>query len=66
MLFFTINNHIDKENAILFPMGDANLTASKQQELLDNFENLEKNVIGEGKHEELHNLLERFKKKYLA
>ena len=29
------------------------------------FKNLEKNVIGEGKHEELHILLKKFKKKYL-
>ena len=46
-------------------MSDTKLSASKQKELLNNFENLEKNVIGEGKHEELHILLEKFEKKYL-
>lgn len=60
-----LRNHIEKENTILFPMSDTKLSASKQKELLNNFENLEKNVIGEGKHEELRTLLEKFKNKYL-
>ena len=60
-----LRNHIEKEDTILFPMSDTKLPASKQKELLKNFENLEKNVIGEGKHEELHILLEKFEKKYL-
>jgi len=61
-----LRNHIEKEEAILFPIGDTRFSAIKQKELSDYFEELEKNVIGEGKHEELHTLLERFKKKYLS
>jgi hemerythrin-like domain-containing protein len=60
-----LRNHIEKEDTLLFPLIDTKLSASKQKELLNNFENLEKNVIGEGKHEELHALLKKFKKKYL-
>jgi hemerythrin-like domain-containing protein len=60
-----LRNHIEKENTFLFPMCDAKLSATKQQELLNNFESLENNVIGEGKHEELHTLLEEFQKRYL-
>jgi hemerythrin-like domain-containing protein len=60
-----LRNHIEKEDSLLFPLIDTKLSASKQKELLNNFENLEKDVIGEGKHEELHALLEKFKKKYL-
>jgi len=60
-----LRNHIERENSMLFPMSDAKLPVLKQKELLDNFENHEKNVIGEGKHEELHILLKKFKKKYL-
>ena len=60
-----LRNHIEKEDTFLFPLGDAKLSASKQQELLHNFEDLEKNVIGKGKHEELHALLEEFQKRYL-
>jgi hemerythrin-like domain-containing protein len=57
--------HIEKEDTLLFPNGDSHLTDSTQKKLLKDFENLEKNVIGEGRHEELHSILERFTKKYL-
>ena len=60
-----LRNHIEKEDTILFPMSDTKLSASMQKKLLNDFESLEKNVIGEGKHEELHILLDKFKKKYL-
>ena len=38
----------------------------QRQELLNNFENLENSVIGEGKHDELHTLLKEFRKRYLG
>jgi hemerythrin-like domain-containing protein len=60
-----LRNHIEKEDTLLFPLSDTKLSASKQKELLKNFENLEKNVIGEGKHEEFYSLLVKFKRKYL-
>lgn len=60
-----LRNHIEKEDTLLFPLSDTKLSASKQKELLKNFENLEKNVIGEGKCEELYILLVKFKGKYL-
>jgi hemerythrin-like domain-containing protein len=60
-----LRNHIEKEDTILFPMSEKMLSSTIQKELLDNFENLEKNVIGEGKHEEFHILLEKLKKRYL-
>jgi len=60
-----LRNHIKKEDTILFPLGDARLSVSEQKQLLIDFENHEEKVIGEGKHEELHTLLQKFKKKYL-
>jgi hemerythrin-like domain-containing protein len=57
--------HIQKENTVLFPLIDARMSASEQKDLLENFENHEEKVIGEGRHEELHALLEKFKNKYL-
>ncbi len=60
-----LRNHIEKEDTNLFPLSDIKLSASTQLELLKDFEKLEKDVIGEGIHEELHALLEKFKKKYL-
>jgi hemerythrin-like domain-containing protein len=60
-----LRNHIEKEDTMLFPLSDARLSASKQIELWINFEALEKEVIGEGKHEELRVLLEKLEMKYL-
>ena len=60
-----LRNHIEKENTLLFPISDSKLSAFKQQELMRNFENLEKEVIGEGIHEELHILLNRLRGKYI-
>ncbi len=60
-----LRNHIEKENNILFPMGDARLSQEKQKELLKKFEIFENEVIGKGKHQALHLLLESFENKYL-
>ncbi|OPY08681.1 MAG: iron-sulfur cluster repair di-iron protein [Syntrophaceae bacterium PtaB.Bin095] len=57
--------HIQKENNVLFPMGDAKLSDSKQRELIESFEKYEEEVIGKGKHEELHKQLEAFNTKFL-
>jgi hemerythrin-like domain-containing protein len=60
-----LREHIEKENTLTFPFTDANLPESKQEELMSDFERLEKEVIGDGVHEELHTLLERFSLEYL-
>lgn len=62
---FLLRNHIEKENSVLFPMGDSKLSEEKQLELLDEFEKFEENVIGRGKHDEFHSMLHRLKQKYL-
>ena len=60
-----LRSHIQKENAILFPLIEVKMSASEQAELLRNFENYEEEVIGKGRHEKLHILLETLKDKYL-
>jgi len=60
-----LNPHIDKENSLLFPMADKSLSEEKQKELEAGFEDLEKNVIGEGRHEELHGIIHKLKEVYL-
>lgn len=52
-------------NNILFMMGDQRLSEETQTELLEKFEEHEEKVVGEGKHEKLHTLLEKLAKKYL-
>ncbi len=60
-----LEQHIEKENNILYPMADARLSEHKQEELLKGFEKIEKERVGEGKHEEFHELLHRLKEVYL-
>lgn len=60
-----LRQHIEKENNILFPMGDRVLSPKKQDELLEAFEKLEKEKIGEGTHEVFHRLLRDLQEIYL-
>lgn len=60
-----LTQHIDKEDNILYPMADMRLSKEKQSELIEKFEELERERIGIGKHEELHELLHHLKDKYL-
>ncbi len=54
-----LTSHIFKENNVLYKMADMHLTTQQQTELLASFEKLEDEVIGQGKHEEFHKLLDR-------
>lgn len=57
--------HIHKENTVLFPMGDRKIPPAEQSEILEKFEQYEHEVMGEGTHETLHELLHRLTEKYL-
>ncbi len=61
-----LRDHIDKENSILFSMADSVLSDEKQDELFEEFEKLETERIGLGRHEEYHHLIEELEKKYLS
>jgi len=60
-----LRSHIQKENNVLFPLIETKLSVSERNELYEEFENHEEQVIGKGRHEELHSLLEKLAKKYL-
>jgi hemerythrin-like domain-containing protein len=62
--FALLRAHIQKENAILFPMGDRAIPESEQLEILEAFERHEETVIGHGGHERLHAMLDEFTQKY--
>jgi len=61
-----LTQHIMKEDHILYPMADARLSPEQQSSLEACFADIEKNIVGEGKHEEFHRLLERLEGTYLA
>jgi len=59
-----LRRHIEKENEILFPMGEKALSPETLEGLYDLFEDHEERVIGHGRHEELHAMLGEFEKRY--
>ena len=56
--------HIGKEDNILYPMADARLTEDQQRALMEGFERVERKVIGAGRHEAFHALLDRLEMTY--
>ena len=59
-----LRNHIQKENTFLFPTAEKVLTEAQLEELYKGFEEHEEKVIGQGRHEELHAMLESLQEKY--
>jgi hemerythrin-like domain-containing protein len=57
--------HIEKENNVLFPIADKNLSDEKQAEIWEGFETIEKQKIGAGKHEAFHKMIASLEKMYL-
>jgi hemerythrin-like domain-containing protein len=60
-----LNQHIEKENGILFPLAEKQLPEAKLAELLKGFETIELEKIGAGKHEEFHKMLDQLENFYL-
>lgn len=58
-------SHIDKEDNVLYPMADALLSEDKDRELTKDFERVEEERVGHGKHEEFHRMMDRLKAVYL-
>lgn len=56
--------HIEKENSILFVMGDQKIPEAEQAEMLEAFESFEEEVMGAGTHEKLHKMLDHLDQKY--
>jgi len=61
-----LNEHILKENEVLFPLADRLLTEEIQDGLNYQFEDLEEKIVGLGKHDELHKMLEKMSDTYLV
>jgi hemerythrin-like domain-containing protein len=59
-----LSQHIHKEDNILYPIADARLSSQTQAGLEKDFERVEEEVVGAGKHEEYHRLLEELEKTY--
>jgi len=57
-----LDQHIYKEDNILYPMSDKVLSQYDNKELLEKFEKIEKEIIGEGKHEYYLHMIEELEK----
>jgi hemerythrin-like domain-containing protein len=60
-----LNQHIDKENNVLFPIAEKQLSEAKLAELLKEFERIEEQKIGVGRHEEFHKMIDQLESAYL-
>ena len=60
-----LTEHVRKENGVLFPIANNELSKETQTQMEEQFEKFELEVIGAGKHEEYHAWLEELKKVYL-
>jgi hemerythrin-like domain-containing protein len=55
-----LRTHIDKEDNVLFAMGDRVLTEDDKRELSEAFEKIEAEEMGEGTHEQYHEFAHEF------
>ncbi len=55
-----LKRHIEKENNALFVMADQLLDEAKQEELFAKFEQHEERVVGQGVHEKLHAMINKW------
>jgi len=60
-----LTEHIQKENEVLFALADVKLDPDRDEAVFESFEQLERDRIGPGKHEEFHALLSRLEREYL-
>ncbi|MFA7440996.1 MAG: hemerythrin domain-containing protein [Sphingomonadaceae bacterium] len=60
-----MRQHIDKENNVLFPMADQMVDRQVLDGLVPAFDRHEEEVMGHGRHEQLHDMLKELKSKYL-
>ncbi len=59
-----LSQHIQKEDNILYPMGDQILTEQDQEELEKGFEDVEEKIMGPGVHEKYHKMIEKWESRY--
>jgi len=60
-----LSQHINKEDNILYPMAERALPESVMDSMTGEFEKVEEEIIGKGKHEQYHRLIKELKDIYL-
>jgi hemerythrin-like domain-containing protein len=60
-----LNQHIEKENNVLFPMAERQVSKATLEEVAKGFDRIEEQKIGVGKHEEFHKMIDQLELTYL-
>lgn len=58
--------HIQKEDNVLFPMADRLMDGPRAEAMVQEFDRIELEHVGEGKHEAYHQMLHTLKARYLS
>lgn len=58
-------NHIQKEDNVLFPMANDRISDEEANRMAAEFDRIEREEVGEGRHEEFHSMLERLGEFYV-
>jgi hemerythrin-like domain-containing protein len=61
-----LSEHIFKENNVLFRMAESVLSDEDDKRLMEQFERHEREVVGEGEHERLHNFIHEIEHEFLG
>jgi len=61
-----LDQHIQKEDSVLFPLAEKELSEARKSELSAGFERIEVDRIGLGRHEEFHRMLDHLERVYLG
>jgi hemerythrin-like domain-containing protein len=59
-----LNLHILKENGVLFPMAEARLSDETMESIARGFERVEREEVGDGKHEHYHAVMDELRGRY--
>jgi hemerythrin-like domain-containing protein len=59
-----LKGHIKKEEKLIFPLADKQLSEEKQNEIYKKFEDIDKAVVGQRNHDHYHKMLQGLKFKY--
>lgn len=61
-----LRSHIKKENTLLFPQAEKKLSKDQQSAMMEQFETLEEEEIGSGRHDQFHLQMENLSRIYLS
>jgi hemerythrin-like domain-containing protein len=59
-----LRQHIAKEDQVLFEIAERQLSQASKEDIQTEFDRIERDIVGEGRHEDFHRMLDRLDQKY--